>query len=62
MYGLVSGFAMRMSKQVASAQGEDAPSSEVPGGKSPKLSDPNEEAQKSPTIISVDSLDQAFNA
>ena len=61
MSGLVSSFAARMSKQAASAQGETAPSFEAPGRKHPKLSGPDEEAQKSPTIINVDSLDRAFD-
>ena len=62
MSGLVSGFAARMSKRAASAQGEIAPSFEALGRKHPKLSGPDEEAQKSSTIINVDSLDRAFDA
>ena len=59
---LVSGFSGRMGKRATSAQGEIAPSSEVAGGKRPKLFDPNEEAQKNPMVIKVDSPDGAFNA
>ena len=44
MYGLVSSFAARMCKQAASAQGETAPGSEVPGGNRSKLSGQDEEA------------------
>ena len=72
MFGLFSGFAARMRKQAASAQGEISPSAEAYGEKHPKLigSDeeaqkmigPNEEAQRSLPIINVDSPDRAFNA
>ena len=57
MFGLVFGFATSMRKRVGSAQGEAAPSSEVLGGKRPKLSGPDEEAQKNLMVINVDSLD-----
>ena len=57
MSGLVSGFVARMRKRAASAQGETSLGSEVLGGKRPKLSSPNKEAQKSPTVINVDSSD-----
>ena len=47
MSSLVSGFAVRMRKRVASARWEIALNSEVHGEKHPKLSSPDEEAQKS---------------
>ena len=40
----------------------NAPSSEVTGGKCPKLSGPDEEAQKSLVVTNVDSLDRVFDA
>ena len=43
--------------RVGSAKGETTPGSEVLGGKRPKLSGSDEEAQKIPTVINVDSLD-----
>ena len=57
MFGLVSDFAARMRKRVASAQGVTAPDVEVLGRKGPKLTGLDEEAQKSPTVINMDSLD-----
>ena len=62
MSGLVSGFVERMRKRGASAQGEIALGYELPCGKHSKLSDPDEEAQKSSTVINVDSIDRAFDA
>ena len=62
MSSLVSGFATRMHKQEATAKGETTLGAEVPGKKRPKLTDPDEEAQKSLTIINMDSLDRAFDA
>ena len=38
------------------------PDCEVPGGKSPKLTNPDEEAHKSSTVLNVDSLDRASEA
>ena len=55
-------FFANMHKIAASAQGETTPGFEVLGGKRPKLSDPSEEAHKSPTVINVDSPDRAFDA
>ena len=46
----------------AGAQGETTPGSEVSNEKRSRRSDPDEEAQKSPGIIVVDSPDQAFDA
>ena len=62
MSSLVSSFVSRMRKPAASAQGETARGVEASGEKRPKLIGSNEEAQKSPTVINVDSLDRAFNA
>ena len=53
--GLISGFSARMRKRAASTKGETAPSYEAPSGKRPKLSGLDEQAQKSPTVINVDS-------
>ena len=39
-----------------SAQGETTPKSEVPGGKRPKRLGLDEEVQKSPDIVTLDSL------
>ena len=58
----ISDFDARMLKRVVSAQGLTALGAEVPGGKRPKLIGLDEEAQKSPVVISLDSLDQAFDA
>ena len=44
MSSLVSGFAARIRKQAASAQGVTTPDTEVPDGKLPKLIGPDEEA------------------
>ena len=62
MSGLVSGFTARMRKRAASAHGETALGAGVPGEKRPKLTDLDEEAQKSLTIINMDSPDRAFDA
>ena len=62
MSGLISCFAARMRKRATNAQGLTAPSAEVTGGKHLKLTDLDEEAHKSPTVINVDSPDQASNA
>ena len=51
-----------MHKQAASAQGETALSVEASSGKRPKLTGPNEKAQKSSVVINVDSPDRAFDA
>ena len=62
MSSLAVGFAMRMHKREASAQGETILGSEVYGGKRPEQSSPDEEAQRSPTTIVVDSLKRASDA
>ena len=59
---LVLGFDARMRKQEASAQGLAAPSDEVLGGKHPKLADPDEEAEKNPAVINMDSPNRASDA
>ena len=43
MSSLAAGFAARMCKKAANAQGDTTPSSEVFGGKFSRLSGPNEE-------------------
>ena len=51
-----------MLKQAASAQRENTPGSAVLDGKCTKQSGPDEEAQKSPIVITMDSPEQASNA
>ena len=55
MSSLVAGFTAWMGKGAASAQGETTLSFKVFGGKSPKRFSPDEDAQKSPVVIVVDS-------
>ena len=55
MSSLAVGFVARVCKQAASAQGEITLSFEVLSGKCPKRSSRDEEAQKSPTVITEDS-------
>ena len=52
MYILVVGFIARMRKRAAGSKGEAASN---PGGKRPRRSSPDEEAQKDWAIILVDS-------
>ena len=59
---LTARFSVRMWKQVASAQGETTPGSEVSSGKCPKQLGLNEEVQKSPTIITSNPPEQASSA
>ena len=59
---IVAGFAARMHKQVENSQGETTPGSEVFGGKCPKRSGPDEEAQRILTVIAVDSPERASDA
>ena len=54
MSSLAAGFSTRMRKWIASAQGETTSGSEVFGGKCFRRSGPDEEAQKSPTVITMD--------
>ena len=53
MFSLVVGFFAQMNKRAASAQGETTPGYEVSGGKCLRRSDPDEEAQKSPIVITL---------
>ena len=62
MSSLIARFVARMRKRAASAQGETVPCFEVYGGKRPKWFGLDEEAQKSLTVITMDSLEQASNA
>ena len=62
MFGLVSSFSTKMRKRAARAQGETNLNTEASGGKRPQLIGLDEEAQKSLTVINVDSLERAFNA
>ena len=55
MYNLVIGFIARMRKRAAGSEGE---ATSNPGGKRPRRSSPDEEAQKDWAIILVDSPDQ----
>ena len=58
MSSLAAEFASQMRKQVVDAHGESTPSSEGPSDKCSRLSSLEEEAQKSPTVIVVDSPEQ----
>ena len=62
MSSLTAGFSTQMCKRVASAQGDTTPGCEVFSGKRPKRSGPDEEAQKSRALITLDSLERAFDA
>ena len=55
MSSLAPGFSPRMRKRARSTQGETTHGLEVSGDKRPKRSSPDEEAQKSMTVITVDS-------
>ena len=62
MSSLADGFSARMHKRVASVQGESTPGSEVPGGKRPKQSGLGDAVQRSPMVVTLDSLEQASDA
>ena len=62
MSSLADGFFARMRKRAASVQGETTPGSEVPGGKRSKRSGLGDEVQRSPMVVTLDSLEQASNA
>ena len=62
MSSLVVGFVIRMRKRATSAQGETTPGFEVSGEKRPKWSGLDEEVQKSSTVVTVDSPEQASGA
>ena len=55
MSSLAVGFVAGMHKRAMSAEGETTPDFEVSGGKRPKRSGPDEKAQKSLAVITVDS-------
>ena len=57
MSSLAVGFAAEKCKRAASAQGETIPGSKVYGRKCSRRSGPHEEAQKSSTVINMDSLE-----
>ena len=59
---LTAGFAEQMRKEAASAQRETASGSKGPDYKRSKWSGPNEEVQKSSSVIIVDSLERAPDA
>ena len=58
MSSLAVGFSLRMRKRAASAQGETTPSFEVLGSKHLKRSSLNDEVQRSPTLVALDSPEQ----
>ena len=62
MSSLTARFSTRMRKQATSAQRETTPGSDVPGGKRPKRSGLNDEVQNSPTVVTLDSPEQASDA
>ena len=62
MSSLTVGFVVRMLKRAVSAQRETTPGSVVPDRKPAKRSEPDEEAQKSLKIITVDSPERTSNA
>ena len=55
MSSLANGFSTTIRKRVASAQGETTPDFEVSSGKRPKRPGIDEEDQKSPLVITMDS-------
>ena len=57
MSSLTAGFASRMHKRAMSTQRETTPDSIIYGEKNPKRSGPDEEAQKSPSVIIMDSIE-----
>ena len=59
MSSLGVGFSAQIRKRAASAQEETTPSFEVYGGKHPKRSGPNKEAQESRAVITLDSPERA---
>ena len=62
MSSLHAGYSAHMSKQATSAQGETTLSFEVAGDKCLKWSGLNDEVQRSPTVVTLDSPKQASNA
>ena len=57
MSSLATGFSGQIHKRVASAQRETTLGSKLSYGKRPKRSSPDEEAQKSLAVITVDSIE-----
>ena len=55
MSSLAVRFNTQMRKRAVSAQGEITPGFELSGGKRLKWSGPDEEAQRSPVVVIVDS-------
>ena len=62
MSSLATGFAVRMCKQAASAQGKTTLGPKVSSRKRSRWLGPNEEAQKSPIVIAVDSPKRVSDA
>ena len=62
MSSLATGFSATMSKRAASAQGETTPNFEVPDDKRPKRSSPDDMAQKSQAVSTLNSPKRASNA
>ena len=62
MSSLATEFVARMHKQAVRTQGETTPGFEIPGGKRPKSSSLTEEVQKSMTVITLESSEQASDA
>ena len=62
MSSITARFATRMCKWAASTQRETIPESEVPGGKCPQRSGLNDEVQRSPIVVTLDSPEQASDA
>ena len=62
MSSLAARFFASMLKRAASAHRETTLGSEVPSGKHPKRSGLNDEAQNSPTVVTLDSPEQASDA
>ena len=62
MSSLAVGFATRMRKRAASSHGGTTLGFEVSSEKRPKRSGLDEKAQKSPAIVTMDSLEQGSDA
>ena len=62
MSNLTAELVAWMCKRATSTQGETTPGSKVPGGKRLKRFGLDEEVQKSPAVITVDSLERAPDA
>ena len=62
MFGFAIGFTVGMHKRAASSQEETPPGSKVPGGKRPKRSGLDGEAQNRLAVIIGNSLERALDA